>query len=173
MPRRYQGHIGAALVLGGVDPTGPHLFTVAPHGSTDKLPYVTMGSGSLAAMAVFESSWKADMDVCCAFCLNFSGQTMLITVFQRTEALDLVSAAISAGIFNDLGSGSNVDACIITKDGTEMLRGHMTPNERVLKERDYKFRRGTTAIKSEHIRKLVVEETVLPIAVGGDSMDTS
>ncbi|TFK95701.1 proteasome subunit [Pterulicium gracile] len=150
---QYQGHIGAALVLGGVDPTGPHLFTVAPHGSTDKLPYVTMGSGSLAAMAVFESSWKADMD--------------------RTEALDLVSAAISAGIFNDLGSGSNVDACIITKDGTEMLRGHMTPNERVLKERDYKFRRGTTAIKSEHIRKLVVEETVLPIAVGGDSMDTS
>jgi 20S proteasome alpha/beta subunit len=60
---RYQGHIGAALVLGGVDATGPHLFTVAPHGSTDKLPYVTMGSGSLAAMAVFESGWKANMEV--------------------------------------------------------------------------------------------------------------
>ena len=60
---RYQGHVGAALVLGGVDSTGPHLFTVAPHGSTDKLPYVTMGSGSLAAMAVFESSWKPNMSV--------------------------------------------------------------------------------------------------------------
>ena len=40
---RYQGHIGAALVLGGVDVTGPHLFSIWPHGSTDKLPFVTMG----------------------------------------------------------------------------------------------------------------------------------
>jgi len=46
-----------------VDSTGPHLFTVAAHGSTDKLPYVTMGSGSLAAMAVFESSFKEHMTV--------------------------------------------------------------------------------------------------------------
>lgn len=60
---RYQGHVGAALVLGGVDSNGPHLFTIHPHGSTDKLPYVTMGSGSLAAMAVFESGWQPDMDV--------------------------------------------------------------------------------------------------------------
>lgn len=60
---RYQGYIGAALVLGGYDATGPHLYTVYPHGSTDKLPYVTMGSGSLAAMSVFESKWKPDMTV--------------------------------------------------------------------------------------------------------------
>ena len=37
---QYQGHIGAALVLGGVDFTGPRLFTVFPHGSTDTLPFV-------------------------------------------------------------------------------------------------------------------------------------
>ncbi|KXN81702.1 Proteasome subunit beta type-7 [Leucoagaricus sp. SymC.cos] len=114
---RYQGHIGAALVLGGVDPTGPYLFTIHPHGSTDKLPYVTMGSGSLAAMAVFESGWRANM--------------------ERHEALALVQKAISAGIFNDLGSGSNVDACIITADGTEMLRNFDMPNERVQKEPAY------------------------------------
>ena len=29
--------------------------------------------------------------------------------------MGIVSAAICAGIFNDLGSGSNVDLCIITK----------------------------------------------------------
>uniref|UniRef100_H9GSM5 Proteasome subunit beta n=1 Tax=Anolis carolinensis TaxID=28377 RepID=H9GSM5_ANOCA len=40
---RYQGYIGAALVLGGVDVTGAHLYSIYPHGSTDKLPYVTMG----------------------------------------------------------------------------------------------------------------------------------
>ena len=60
---RYQGGIGAALVLGGVDATGAHLFTIHPHGSTDKLPYVTMGSGSLAAMAVFESGWRPNLEV--------------------------------------------------------------------------------------------------------------
>ncbi|XP_054076210.1 proteasome subunit beta type-7 isoform X2 [Rissa tridactyla] len=61
---RYQGYIGASLVLGGVDVTGPHLYSIYPHGSTDKLPYVTMGSGSLAAMAVFEDKYKQDMEHC-------------------------------------------------------------------------------------------------------------
>ncbi|TFK43100.1 proteasome subunit [Crucibulum laeve] len=149
---RYQGQVGAALVLGGVDSTGPHLFTIHPHGSTDKLPYVTMGSGSLAAMAVFESGWKANM--------------------EREDALNLVKAAISAGIFNDLGSGSNVDACIITEHSTEMLRNVEMPNERVQKERDYKFRRGTTAWKKEDVRKLIVEEQVT-ILGPGDEMDIS
>ncbi|KAI0687819.1 nucleophile aminohydrolase [Cytidiella melzeri] len=149
---RYQGHIGAALVLGGVDITGPQLFTIHPHGSTDKLPYVTMGSGSLAAMAIFESQWKPDM--------------------EREEALQLITAAISAGIFNDLGSGSNVDACVITAAGTEMLRNFVKPNERVEKERRYVFRRGTTAIKEEKIKRWVVEEEEIK-PVGGEAMDTS
>ncbi|KAF8634853.1 hypothetical protein AX17_004101 [Amanita inopinata Kibby_2008] len=149
---RYQGHIGAALVLGGVDPTGPQLFTIHPHGSTDKLPYVTMGSGSLAAMAVFESGWKPNM--------------------ERNEALSLVKEAIFAGIFNDLGSGSNVDACIITSTSTEMLRNVEMPNERVKKEKRYIFRRGTTAWKKEDIRSLIVDEEVTPIG-SGEAMDTS
>ncbi|KAJ3517529.1 hypothetical protein NLJ89_g449 [Agrocybe chaxingu] len=148
---RYQGHVGAALVLGGVDSTGPHLFTIHPHGSTDKLPYVTMGSGSLAAMAVFESGWVPNM--------------------ERDQALILVKAAIAAGIFNDLGSGSNIDACIITASSTEMLRNVEMPNQRVQKERNYKFRRGTTAWKKEDIRSLIVDEQVTQ--VGGDEMDTS
>lgn len=40
---RYQGHISAALVLGGVDSSGPHIYCIYPHGSVDKLPYSTMG----------------------------------------------------------------------------------------------------------------------------------
>jgi 20S proteasome alpha/beta subunit len=50
-------------VLGGVDDTGPHLFSIAPHGSTNNLPYVTMGSGSLAATVILESGWKPNMSV--------------------------------------------------------------------------------------------------------------
>ena len=60
---RYMGYVSAALVLGGVDNSGPHLHTIWPQGSTSTLPYVTMGSGSLAAMAVFEAQFKPDMTV--------------------------------------------------------------------------------------------------------------
>ena len=128
---RHQGYIGAYLVVAGVDPTGVGLFTVHAHGSTDKLPYVTMGSGSMAAMAMFETKWKADL--------------------TREGAVQLCSEAIEAGIFNDLGSGSNVDVCVITEQKTTLMRNHLKPNERGKKERSYKFPRGTTAVLNEKV----------------------
>lgn len=90
---------------------------------------------------------------------------------QRADALALVTAAVSAGIFNDLGSGSNVDACVITASHTEMLRNYVRPNERVQKERSYGFRRGTTAWKKEDIRNMVVNEDIT--FTGAEAMDTS
>lgn len=108
---RYQGHISAALVLGGCDPIdGPALYQIYPHGSTSKLPYTTMGSGSLAAMAIFEADYRDDL--------------------SEDEAVSLVRRAILAGIFNDLGSGSNVDTCVIRTDGSvTMGRNDIMPNE--------------------------------------------
>jgi 20S proteasome subunit beta 2 len=107
---QYQGNISAALVLGGCDINGPSIYQIAPHGSTAKLNYTTMGSGSLAAMAVFESSWKEEM--------------------EESEAVELVQRAIGAGIFNDLGSGSNVDVCVIRTDSSvDYRRNDVTPNE--------------------------------------------
>jgi hypothetical protein len=87
----------------------------------------------------------------------------------------LVVAAISAGIFNDLGSGSNVDACVITATHTEMLRNYVMPNVRVEKERKYGFRRGTTAWTRENVRDLVVSEESRPIGTtaGIEAMDIS
>jgi 20S proteasome subunit beta 2 len=99
---QYQGHVSAALILGGVDVHGPHLYNIYPHGSSDMLPYVTMGSGSLAAMSVFETRYKEDM--------------------SAEEGIALVKDAIRSGIFNDLGSGSNVDITVIRKDGVSRLR---------------------------------------------------
>lgn len=120
---RYQGHISAALVLGGVDVTGPHIYTVYPHGSTDKLPYATMGSGSLAAMAIFEKNYKDDMSVSARSShvrvsrpwLTRDVAGLCHCVAQEKEAVDLVDQAIQSGIFNDLGSGSNVDICVISR----------------------------------------------------------
>jgi len=146
---RYQGHISAALVLGGVDVTGPHLYCIYPHGSTTKLPYVTMGSGSLAAMSVFESSFKENM--------------------ERGEAEQLVRKAIRAGIFNDLGSGSNVDLCVITKDKVDYLRTFDEANKKGVRQGNYRYKKGTTAVLKETVKKIpfdVVSETVA-------AMDTS
>ena len=135
---RHQGHIGAYLVVAGVDPTGVSLFTVHAHGSTDKLPYVTMGSGSLAAMSVFETQWKPQL--------------------SQSEAISICSQAIQAGIFNDLGSGSNVDVCVIDKDKpARLMRNHIKPNERVRKEKDYKFQKGTTSWLAE---KVITKEDI-------------
>merc|ERR1711865_717302 len=94
---KYQGYIGCALVLGGVDVTGPHLYQIYPHGSTDYLPFTTMGSGSLCAMAILEAEYKSGM--------------------TDKEGMALVQKAIRAGIFNDLGSGGNIDVCVIKKEG--------------------------------------------------------
>jgi len=37
------------------------------------------------------------------------------TLLQKDEGIKLVAEAILSGVFNDLGSGSNVDICVITK----------------------------------------------------------
>ena len=54
--------MSAGLILGGVDPAGSHIIQIHPHGSTAKLPYTTMGSGSLAAMSILEDGWKPDLN---------------------------------------------------------------------------------------------------------------
>lgn len=69
----------------------------------------------------------------------------------REEAVKLTSNAIEAGIFNDLGSGSNVDVCVITAEKTTLMRNHIRPNQREEKQKSYKFPRGTTAVLNERI----------------------
>ncbi|KAG9392294.1 Proteasome subunit alpha/beta [Carpediemonas membranifera] len=121
---QYQGHVSAALVLGGVDVLGPHLHTIYPHGSTDTLPFVAMGSGSLAAISMLEQGdadhqgWRPNMEV--------------------EEAVDLVKRAIHAGIFNDMGSGSNVDICVITKDEAGKIAADYRRNTDIANPRKYR-----------------------------------
>lgn len=69
-----------------------------------------MGSGSLHALTIFEAKFKDDM--------------------TQEEAVNLCIEAISAGIYHDLGSGSHVDYCVITKDKAEMHRNAVT-NDRL------------------------------------------
>lgn len=43
--------------------THDSVLQIYPHGSTDTLPFATMGSGSLAAMAIFESKYREGLTV--------------------------------------------------------------------------------------------------------------
>eukprot|EP00388_Colpodella_angusta_P044447 GDKK01062916.1.p1 GENE.GDKK01062916.1~~GDKK01062916.1.p1 ORF type:complete len:118 (+),score=23.39 GDKK01062916.1:1-354(+) len=54
--------------------------------------------GSLAAMSVFETRFTEDM--------------------EEDKAIELVRDSVRAGIFNDLGSGSNIDITVIRNDST-------------------------------------------------------
>lgn len=149
---KYQGHIGAYLIVAGVDPTGPHLYSIHAHGSTDVGYYLSLGSGSMAAMAVLEANWKQDL--------------------TREEAINLCAEAIEAGIWNDLGSGSNVDVCVMeVGKPSQLYRNLRTPNQRATKSQSYKFKRGTTAVLDSRVRDLVdiIDVEVTPQAMEIDS----
>ncbi|XP_043063415.1 proteasome subunit beta type-7-like [Drosophila ficusphila] len=133
---RYQGHIGAALVMGGVDRAGPQIYCIYPCGSNDKLPYAAMGSGTLAAMSVLERGWGPDLD--------------------QEQAKTLVRAAITAGVFNDLGSGSNIDLCVVTGKGAEYLRTDTIASEKGERLGMYGIRPNSTLVTSTSVLSLQV-----------------
>ncbi|XP_020811616.1 proteasome subunit beta type-7 [Drosophila serrata] len=135
---RYQGHIGAALLLGGVDRSGPQIYCIYPCGSNDKIPYVAMGSGTLAAMSVLEHGWRPDLDY--------------------EEGKQLVREAISAGVFNDLGSGSNIDLCVITAKGANYLRTDTVASEKGGRVGKYAIKPNSTLITSISVNSLLVTE---------------
>jgi 20S proteasome subunit beta 2 len=104
------GQLGVNLILGGVYEGKAYLRALHPHGSMDiDLPFTALGSGGLAAMGVLEN-----------------GYASINTV---EEGIALCQQAIVAGIRNDLGSGSQVDVCVMYPDGTSKLQRCVVPEE--------------------------------------------
>merc|ERR1712137_397218 len=134
---RHQGHISAALILGGINPDGSsELWNIHPHGSADKLPFTTMGSGSLASMAIMEAGFEEDMEL--------------------EAAKQLAHDAIEAGVTNDLGSGSNVDLMVIARSPnggkpvvTNLRNMDVSHSQKRYKAPPFSFPRGTTEVLSE------------------------
>jgi 20S proteasome subunit beta 2 len=117
-----------------------------------------MGSGSLAAMAVFENRYTEDL--------------------EEEQAIHLVRDAIRAGIFNDLGSGSNVDITVIRKDNN--VTRFRTYENAAGNAKTYKakYQRpailnpsiGTTFVISESFKphgiKILEEQEAVPMILG-------
>jgi 20S proteasome subunit beta 2 len=94
------------------------------------LPFTTMGSGSLAAMGVLETKYRDNMN--------------------EQEAVDLVKDAIEAGIFHDLGSGSNVDIYVVKRTGADKKENYRVYNTKEFSNpKAYTFAKGTTPILEE------------------------
>lgn len=72
--------------------------------------YVSLGSGSIAASGILETEYRENMS------------------FEEAQALAI--KAISAGIIEDLGSGSQVDVCLISKTQYKMTRGMLCIGKR-------------------------------------------
>jgi len=148
---RYQGHIGAYLVLAGADLEGGHLYSIAAHGSTDKIPYTAMGSGMLAAMAVLETGWKPGM--------------------TEEGAKKLVRDAIAAGIINDMGSGSNVDIAVIKPgDDITYFRPYEVIQESGKRKKEYSYPAGTTPLLGTSVLK-VDSVVTQQVPVTAEAMD--
>ena len=145
--RTYKGHISAGLILGGVDPQGSHVIQIHPYGSTANLPYTTMGSGSLASMAVLEDQWHQGM--------------------TEEEAKKCVRDAIASGILSDGYSGSQVDLVIITKDKTEYLREYDVICEKGKRIGTYGFKAGSTPVVTNKVVREFQKRNSVDYLLGG------
>ena len=136
---KYGGNIGTYLIVGGVDVKGPQLIECQNDGNMYSNPYHTTGSGSLAAMAILETYYKDEL--------------------TKEEAIALAVSAIEGGVYHDLGSGSNVDVCIITRGKVEYLRNYKHDNKKVYsKPGGYTFPKEKLKVLEEFRHKLIVEE---------------
>ena len=60
--------------------------------------------------------------------------------------MELVRRAIRKGTDHDMGSGSNVDLCVITKEGTQYLRTFEEAHKKGIRFNKYTYPPGTTPI---------------------------
>ena len=133
---RYGGNVGAHCIVGGVDCKGPQLIEVSNDGHSKAGPFLTMGSGSLQAMGIFETDYRENM--------------------TQDEAQALCVRAIEAGIYCDEGSGSNVDVCIIKANNkVDYKRGFKTDNGKMFAmPGGYSFRPDKVQVREERRIKI-------------------
>ncbi|KAI6179861.1 Proteasome subunit beta [Aphelenchoides besseyi] len=139
---QYQGHIGAYLLIGGVDATGPHLYDVSANGTSKHFPFIADGSGSYCAIAVLERDFKLNMSI--------------------EEAKALVQRALEAGMHGDNMSGNTLNLVII-KDTITEFENSIVPSFCQRPEPvalTYKFKPGTTTVLKQKIFKYDVVESM-------------
>jgi proteasome beta subunit len=89
------------VLIGGVDDTGPHVYSLDPFGSLTEEKCVATGSGSPIAYGVLEDKYKEDMSV--------------------VELLPIIVKAVNSAMKRDAASGDSFNVAVIDKKGYREL----------------------------------------------------
>jgi len=87
----------AQVLVGGVDDTGPHVFSIDPFGSLTEEKYVSTGSGSPVAYGILEDKFR-------------EGATV-------KEMLPVIAKAVNASMKRDAASGDSFNVAVIDEKG--------------------------------------------------------
>ncbi len=89
------------LLIGGIDESGPRLFSLDPFGSLTEEKCVSTGSGSPIAYGILEDEYREDRSV--------------------SEMLPVVIRAVNSAMKRDIASGDSFDVALVTKEGYREL----------------------------------------------------
>ncbi len=89
------------VLIGGVDDTGPHVFSLDPFGSLTEEKCVATGSGSPIAYGVLEDKYREDTPV--------------------EELLPIIVKAVNSAMKRDAASGDNFNVAVIDAKGYREL----------------------------------------------------
>jgi len=93
----------AQVLIGGVDDTGPHVFSLDPLGSLTEEKCVATGSGSPVAYGVLEDKYKEDTSI--------------------GEFLPIIVKAVESAMKRDAASGDGFNVAVIDEKGYRELTG--------------------------------------------------
>src|SRR3989337_1189315 len=91
----------AQILIGGMDDSGPHVFSIDPFGSLTEEKCVAAGSGSPVAYGVLEDKYTEEM--------------------ETDEILAMVVQAVSAAMKRNIATGDSFDVAVIDKKGYREL----------------------------------------------------
>jgi len=98
--RRYYPY-WVQLILGGIDESGPSVYSLDAAGGFIPDKFTTAGSGSVFVYGVLEDHFKDNMSI--------------------NDASDLAIRGITAAMKRDSASGDGIELCQITKKGFKIL----------------------------------------------------
>jgi proteasome beta subunit len=87
----------AQVLVGGVDDTGPHVFSIDPFGSLTEEKYVSTGSGSPVAYGILEGQYREGAAV--------------------KEMLPVIVKAVNSSMKRDAASGDSFNVAVIDEKG--------------------------------------------------------
>jgi proteasome beta subunit len=97
---RYAPLLTQALI-GGIDDTGPHVYSLDPFGSLTEEKCVSTGSGSPIAYGILEDRYREGAPI--------------------KELLPIIVKAVNSAMKRDAASGDNFNVCVIDGKGYREL----------------------------------------------------